>query len=77
VRIAVSSARSWAASSSPWEPLPRVVVLPRSFAFFQAIAGPADRETLLVQQFADAADQQDLVMLVIASVARRLTGAAA
>src|ERR1043166_1419823 len=37
--------------------------------FFQSGAGAADGEALIVQQVADAADQQHLVMLIIAPVA--------
>ena len=39
---------------------------------FQAMASPIDREAFLIQQLADAACEQDLVMLVIAPVAAPL-----
>jgi hypothetical protein len=42
--------------------------------FVQPGAGAADGESLLVQEFADPADQQDFMMLVIAPLPRRLTG---
>ena len=40
----------------------------------QALAGTLDGEALLVQQAADLADHEHVVALVIAAVARRLTG---
>ena len=36
---------------------------------FEALPRTADREAFFVQQFTDAADQQDFVVLVIASIA--------
>src|SRR5690606_27107370 len=39
---------------------------------FQAVAGAVDGEALLVEQFADAADQQHFMVLVIAAVAPAL-----
>src|SRR5687768_15228293 len=40
----------------------------------EAVAGAADREALVVQELADAADEQDFVVLVIAAVAAALDG---
>src|SRR6478736_8378741 len=40
----------------------------------EAVAGTADGESFLVQELADAADQQHLVVLVIAAVATALHG---
>jgi hypothetical protein len=38
----------------------------------QAVAGPTDGEALVIQQIADATDQQHLVVLVVAAVAAPL-----
>ena len=38
----------------------------------QLVAGTADREALLVQQFTNTADQEHLMMLVVATVASTL-----
>ena len=40
--------------------------------FFQAVAGAADGEALLVEQLADTPHQQDFVVLVVAAVAAPL-----
>src|SRR6185295_116882 len=40
----------------------------------EAVARPADGEAFFVEQFADAADEQDFVVLVIAAVAAALDG---
>src|SRR4249919_315176 len=43
-------------------------------AIVEAVAGTADGEAFLVQELADAADQQHLVVLVVAPVAAALHG---